>query len=99
MVSMDTWFEAGHVAIVTGGSRGLGKALARELLLRGVHTIVDGRDPRVLQATCTELREFGELVAIAGDVADERHRDAVERRDEHRVELLTGGIFHQTSAR
>jgi NAD(P)-dependent dehydrogenase (short-subunit alcohol dehydrogenase family) len=73
VVSMDTWFEAGHVAIVTGGSRGLGKALARELLLRGVHTIVDGRDPRVLQATCTELREFGELVAIAGDVADERH--------------------------
>jgi len=72
-VSMDTWFEAGHVAIVTGGSRGLGKALARELLLRGVQTIVDGRDPGALETTRKELSGLGDLITIAGDVADRRH--------------------------
>jgi NAD(P)-dependent dehydrogenase (short-subunit alcohol dehydrogenase family) len=74
---MDSWFERGHVAIVTGGSRGLGKALARELLARGVRTIIDGRDPAVLSAAAGELGAYGEVVAIAGDVSDAAHRRAL----------------------
>jgi NAD(P)-dependent dehydrogenase (short-subunit alcohol dehydrogenase family) len=70
---MDSWFERGHVAIVTGGSRGLGKELARELLLRGVCTIVDGRDRAALEAASDELRGLGELIAIAGDVGENEH--------------------------
>jgi len=74
---METGFEAGHVAIVTGASRGLGKALARELLSRGVHTIVDGRDAAALEQAASELRAFGDLTAIPGDVADAEHVHAL----------------------
>ncbi|MGH7659899.1 MAG: SDR family NAD(P)-dependent oxidoreductase [Vulcanimicrobiaceae bacterium] len=74
---MENWFEAGHVAIVTGGSQGLGKALARELLLRGVKTIVDARDARALEAARAELAVLGDVVAIAGDVNDNGHVHAL----------------------
>jgi len=73
----DIWFEPGHVAIVTGGSKGLGKALARELVRRGVTTIVDGRDAAVLESARTELEPLGQIVAIAGDVADKEHVHAL----------------------
>ncbi|HVA26912.1 MAG TPA: SDR family oxidoreductase [Candidatus Baltobacteraceae bacterium] len=74
---MNTWYEAGHVAIVTGGSRGLGKALARELLAVGLNVIIDGRDAGALEATRAELRAYGNLVTLAGDVADKEHAHAL----------------------
>ena len=67
------WFQEGHVAIVTGGSRGLGKELARELLARGLLVIVDGRDPVELERARKELADAGNVVAIAGDVSDPDH--------------------------
>ena len=74
---MDTWFENGHVAIVTGGSRGLGKEIARELLARGLRVIIDGRDSGVLEAARRELAPHGDIVAIAGDVNDNDHAHAL----------------------
>ncbi len=71
------WFQPGHVAIVTGGSRGLGRALARELLRKGLTVIVDGRDAAQLGRTRRELAELGDVVAIAGDVADSEHAHAL----------------------
>jgi NAD(P)-dependent dehydrogenase (short-subunit alcohol dehydrogenase family) len=87
---MNTWYEAGHVAIVTGGSRGLGKALARELLARGLDVIIDGRDVAVLEAARTELAPYGRLTAIAGDVADNDHAHALvaAARELGRLDLL-----------
>src|SRR5579862_7742871 len=74
---MTQWFEAGHVAIVTGGSCGLGKALARELVTRGVHTIIGGRRHAVLEAAADELGRLGPVTAIAGDVAEKHHAHAL----------------------
>lgn len=71
------WFQPKHVAIVTGGSRGLGKALARELLRKGLVVIIDGRDTAELERTRAELAGTGDVVAIAGDVADPRHAHAL----------------------
>jgi NAD(P)-dependent dehydrogenase (short-subunit alcohol dehydrogenase family) len=87
---MDTWFERGHVAIVTGASRGLGKAIARELLVRGLHVVIDAREPRALAATLEELLQFGPCTAIAGDVTDERHVRAIFAAAEEfgRLDLL-----------
>ena len=62
------WFQSGHVAIVTGGSRGLGKALVGELLGKGLTVIVDGRDPVTLERT-----HHVNLITIPGDVADPAH--------------------------
>jgi NAD(P)-dependent dehydrogenase (short-subunit alcohol dehydrogenase family) len=74
---MSTWFESGHVAIVTGGSRGLGKELARELLALGLLVIIDGRDGGVLEQARAELRSVGKVIAIAGDVSDKDHAHAL----------------------
>ncbi|HEY2476346.1 MAG TPA: SDR family oxidoreductase [Candidatus Cybelea sp.] len=71
------WFQAGHVAVVTGGSRGLGKALARELLGKGLRVIIDGRDAPDLERAREELAPFGEVVAIPGDVTDPGHAHAL----------------------
>lgn len=87
---MDSWFEAGHVAVVTGGSRGLGKEIARELLSRGVFTIIDGRDVAALEGAVDELRAYGEVTGIAGNVADKEHVHALigAARERGRLDLL-----------
>jgi NAD(P)-dependent dehydrogenase (short-subunit alcohol dehydrogenase family) len=87
---MNTWFEADHVAIVTGGSRGLGKELARELLRHGLTVIIDGRDDPTLTAAADELREHGNVIAICGDVADSEHAHALiaAANDLGRLDLL-----------
>jgi NAD(P)-dependent dehydrogenase (short-subunit alcohol dehydrogenase family) len=83
------WFQKGHVAIVTGGSRGLGKALARELLDRGLLVVIDGRDPLELERARQELGA-ADLVAIPGDVADAGHVHALvaAARRTGRLDLL-----------
>jgi NAD(P)-dependent dehydrogenase (short-subunit alcohol dehydrogenase family) len=61
-------------AIVTGASRGLGLALARALAERGWRLIIDARGAEALEAARHELAALTGVVAVVGDVADERHR-------------------------
>ena len=61
------------VAIITGGSRGLGKALARDLADHGWQVIIDGRDAHAVRATADELGP--NVLAVPGDVTAPRHRD------------------------
>ena len=69
------------VAIVTGASRGLGRALAEGLARRGWSLVVDGRDAAALKAAEDALRPLltpgAELVAIPGNVTDPDHRQAL----------------------
>src|SRR3954469_16954980 len=58
----------GHVALVTGGGTGLGKAAVRELLACGARVMICGRREEVLEAACAELGEGCSFVA--GDVRD-----------------------------
>ena len=73
--SMNTneWFERGHVAIVTGASKGLGRAVAHELARAGISLVIDARGAVALEQTARELAELVPVVAIAGDVADGPH--------------------------
>jgi NAD(P)-dependent dehydrogenase (short-subunit alcohol dehydrogenase family) len=62
----------GKVVIVTGGSRGLGLVLARQLALKGAHLAICARDALELAGAEQELRELGaEVFAVACDVSDE----------------------------
>jgi NAD(P)-dependent dehydrogenase (short-subunit alcohol dehydrogenase family) len=78
------------VALLTGASRGLGRALGTALGSRGWHLILDARDPARLAAVAAELSRTTQVTAIAGDVADPVHRGrlaaAVERAG--RLDLL-----------
>jgi NAD(P)-dependent dehydrogenase (short-subunit alcohol dehydrogenase family) len=64
-------------ALITGASRGLGLALARELAALGWRLVIDAREPQALEKARVELARTTEAVAIAGDVADEGHRHAL----------------------
>jgi 3-oxoacyl-[acyl-carrier protein] reductase len=62
---------AGRRAIVTGGSKGLGRAIAAELLAEGAKVAICSRNEAELEATAAELRkDGGTVVALACDVTD-----------------------------
>ena len=67
-----------HVALITGGSKGFGRAVAADLVGDGWTVIVDGRDPDVLATAAEQISGGGgEVIAIPGDVADRGHRRAL----------------------
>lgn len=61
-------------AVITGASRGLGRALARELVRRKWRLIIDARSAEPLEAVADELGAHSEVVALVGDVTDAGHR-------------------------
>jgi len=65
---------AGKTAIVTGGSRGIGKAIARELALEGVDVAIVARGQEALDATAQELAEATgrRIVPLAADTASDQ---------------------------
>src|SRR5207237_4069138 len=66
-----------HTALITGASRGLGLALARQLAKLRWILIIDGRGVDALNAVRDELAQLTSVVAIAGDVTDAAHREAL----------------------
>jgi NAD(P)-dependent dehydrogenase (short-subunit alcohol dehydrogenase family) len=63
----------GKTAIVTGGSRGIGKAIARELALEGVDVAIAARNPERLEAAARDMsQETGRrIVPIQVDTGDD----------------------------
>jgi len=63
---------AGKGAIVTGASRGIGKAIARELAREGASVVIVARGRERLEATASELRAETDatLIPVAADASD-----------------------------
>ena len=67
-------------AMITGASRGLGRALAAGLAREGYALIIDARNAAGLDAAADRIRAAGGAVtAIAGDVTDPGHRAALRQ--------------------
>jgi NAD(P)-dependent dehydrogenase (short-subunit alcohol dehydrogenase family) len=68
----------GKVAVVTGGSRGIGLAIARALVAEGVHTAVTGRNEEHLASARSALESAGpgKLETLSADV---RNYNEMER--------------------
>ncbi|HEY3713018.1 MAG TPA: SDR family oxidoreductase [Jatrophihabitantaceae bacterium] len=81
------------VALITGASKGLGRALARGLAERGWALVLDARDAEALEKVA---RELPTAVAVAGDVTDARHREALAAavRDVGRLDLLVNNASY-----
>jgi len=77
-----------RVAIVTGASRGLGLALARELAGRGWRLVIDARSRPELDRAAEELSEPTRVQAITGDVSDSAHQQALIAAAGERIDLL-----------
>lgn len=83
------WRLDGQLALVTGGSAGIGLAIVRELLGFGAQVLAVARDGTALELVREELaEEFGDdcIFALAADVADDEQRreilDWIEDRGE-----------------
>jgi NAD(P)-dependent dehydrogenase (short-subunit alcohol dehydrogenase family) len=61
----------GRRVVVTGSTRGLGRAFAEDLAARGARVVINGLDPERCAAVAAELRAQGrDVVAVPGSVAD-----------------------------
>jgi NAD(P)-dependent dehydrogenase (short-subunit alcohol dehydrogenase family) len=74
-------------AVITGSTRGLGRALATALVARGWHVVVTARTRYDVEETAAALGE-PVVAALAGDVADPAHRRAVAAAVDGRLDLL-----------
>ncbi len=76
-MSSQRWRLEGQVALVTGASVGIGRAIAAELLGLGADVLLVARDAMQLEATRSELEEEfpdAQVRAFAADVADAEQR-------------------------
>jgi short-subunit dehydrogenase len=72
------------VVFVTGSSKGIGKAVAIELLKAGARVVLNGRNSQVLAKTAEALSTRGEVMQIAADVSESHaFEDALKKIIEH----------------
>lgn len=73
----------GRVALITGASRGIGKAIAAELLTRGAHVAITARKPAPLAEAAADLRALGHdgtVLELPGNAGDPDARTEAVRR-------------------
>ncbi|MDG3011204.1 SDR family oxidoreductase [Rhodococcus sp. D2-41] len=74
---------SGRTALITGGSRGIGRAIAAELLSRGANVTITARKAEPLEVAARELTESAggpRALAVAGNAGDAEARTEAVRR-------------------
>jgi NAD(P)-dependent dehydrogenase (short-subunit alcohol dehydrogenase family) len=75
--TLDSFRLSGQTALVTGATKGIGRAIARSLAEAGANIVVVGRDADDADAVRTELQELGVEVLVA--LADITRPDEIDR--------------------
>ncbi len=93
----------GKVALITGGTKGIGYGIAEAMMAQGIHVAITGRSEETAEAAAKSLNAHGNdsvyAIGIAADVRDfESMRDAVKRvLDEFKkldVVIANAGLGH-----
>jgi 2-deoxy-D-gluconate 3-dehydrogenase len=80
----------GQVAIVTGGGRGIGRAIAQCLAAAGAAVTVTGRSPNDLAATVVNIEQGGgRALAVPADVTDQQAVEQVVAATEEQCGPVT----------
>jgi 3-oxoacyl-[acyl-carrier protein] reductase len=91
------------VAVITGSSRGLGKASAVALAREGARVVVNGRTQDTLQQAADEIRaEGGAVEAVTADVSTEEGCQELVSKAEHafgQIDILVNNAGGGTPAR
>ena len=92
----------GKVVLITGGSSGLGRALAESFARSGADVVVSARSAEVLETVAGQLRQFGtQVLAIPADVTQQEQVDAlIERTISHfgRLDVLVNNVGRSARA-
>jgi 3-oxoacyl-[acyl-carrier protein] reductase len=91
---------AGRSVIVTGGTKGIGKGIARVFAKSGAHVLITGRNEADAEAVCAELSALGggRVSYVLGDVADAEScasmaATAIERHGGIDVLCANAGVY------
>ena len=76
----DLFSVAGKVAIVTGGSRGIGRMIAEGFVENGVRTYITARKADACAETAAELSKKGECNALPADLSTKEERRVGDRK-------------------
>ena len=96
-------------ALVTGGTRGIGRAIAAAILAEGGHVVITGRSAKAAEAAARELGgAAGGSARVDGVELDVRDRQAVDRVVDGAIERMGGlnvlinnagvGVFREIAA-
>jgi NAD(P)-dependent dehydrogenase (short-subunit alcohol dehydrogenase family) len=58
----------GRICLVTGATRGIGRATAEALAKMGAHVLIHGRDSASVGAVCREMIRHGQVSGVVGDL-------------------------------
>jgi tropinone reductase I len=86
----DRWRLDGAIALVTGGTRGIGRAIVDDLTSFGATVFVVARNPHTLEERLTEWRQAGRNVdGVAADVATKKGRELTISAFRERYDRMT----------
>jgi NAD(P)-dependent dehydrogenase (short-subunit alcohol dehydrogenase family) len=71
----------GKVALVTGGSKGIGRAISLAFAEHGADVAIAARDVDAIESTCAELRRFGKrVVGVSCNLAKDSEAETLHRQ-------------------
>ena len=91
------------IAIVTGGSRGIGKGIAKKLLISGAKVALLGKSAELSNKTRIELEKLGEIIYFSADIKKSSDikssiKKIVEKWNKIDILINNAGITHDKLA-